>query len=269
MRSVVCLLCLFFWCLPLFPGCALAEAPSYAALSTGGEPASCGEEPAESLTVAEANTLLKGLGVQVKEVKKAPIRGMWELTMERGGERSVAYLDHDRKYLVPGPVFDIANRTLATAAGSASRPAATVAPASIPLADSLVMGNPEGTKRLFVFTDPDCPFCARLHWELVKLSYLEPDLAIYLKMFPLKMHPQAFDKARVILGRHSLKLLETAFVGGQLPPAGPADPSGPVEETLQVGERIGISSTPTVVLPDGRIAPGVKSAAELKRLIDW
>jgi thiol:disulfide interchange protein DsbC len=94
-------------------------------------------------------------------------------------------------------------------------------------------------------------------------------LAIYLKMFPLKMHPKAYDKARVILGRHSLQLLETAFLGGELPAPGLNDPVGPVDETLRLGGMIGISSTPTLVLPDGRVIPGAKSAPELKRLMDW
>jgi len=224
-------------------------------------------ETAPRLTVAEANLLLAGLGVEVKEVRVAPINGMWELIMEKSGERSVAYLDREKRHLVPGPVFDIASKSLVGAQVVAPPHTGKVDTASIPLTDSIVMGNPNGKKRLIVFTDPDCPFCAKLHWELVKLTYMEPDLAIYVKMFPLKTHPKAYDKARVILGGKSPKLLDKAFAGESLPDPGLNDPSRPVDDTIKIGETIGVSGTPTLVLPDGRLLAGVRSATQLKDLI--
>jgi len=228
-------------------------------------------EAAAPLTVAEANTLLAGLGVEVKEVREAPISGMWELIMEKSGERSVAYLDREKRHLVPGPVFDIASKSLVGAQVGPPQQAQPTKPdaASIPLTDSIVMGNLQGKKRLFVFTDPDCPYCAKLHWELVRLTYMEPDLAIYVKMFPLAMHPKAYDKARVILGGHSLKLLDKAFAGEALPAPGPQDAAKAVDDSIKLGERFGINSTPTLILPDGRVLPGVRSAPDIKKLLTF
>lgn len=226
--------------------------------------------PSTTLSAPEANRLLSGLGVQVKEVYDAPISGMWELVMERSGERSVAYLDHEKKHLFPGPIFDLTSKSLVGAQVPRPQPQpqpSRVDAASIPVADAILMGNPQGKKRLFVFTDPDCPFCASLHRELVRLTTMEPDLAIYVKMFPLKMHPKAFDKARVILGSRSLKLLDQAFSGEELPPPGPNDTAEAVEESIRLADALGISSTPTMVLPDGRVVPGVKGALAIKMLL--
>ncbi|MBS1112386.1 MAG: hypothetical protein H6Q92_148, partial [Nitrospirae bacterium] len=44
------------------------------------------------------------------------------------------------------------------------------------------------------------------------------DIAFYIKMFPLKMHPGAYEKARTIICEKSLKLLEDAFEKKQIPP---------------------------------------------------
>ncbi|MCM0083698.1 DsbC family protein [Geomonas sp. Red32] len=223
---------------------------------------------ADNLDVKEANALLSGLGVTVKEVHDAPVSGMWELILEKSGERSVAYLDHAKKHLMPGPVFDLTTRSLVGA--QVRRPPMSptkVDVSSLPKEDSIVLGNPAGTKKMFVFTDPDCPFCKQLHWELLKLAGMEPDLTIYIKMFPLKMHPKAYDKARVILAKHSPKLLDKAFAGEEIPAAGANDPSAPVDASLKLGEKLGVSGTPTMVLPDGRVMTGVKSAVELKKLI--
>ena len=228
-----------------------------------------GGAPPRIPSVAEANALLAGLGVKVKEVRQSPVRGLWEVVLEKGGARTLGYLDYQKRHLMPGPIFDLATGKLAgqepfrPPRALPERPDAS----SIPLADAIVMGNPKGTKKLIVFTDPDCPYCARLHWELVKLTYMEPELTIYVKMFPLRIHPRAYDKARVILGEHSLKLLDKAFSGEPLPQPGPKDLAKSVDDSIRAGERLGIDSTPTLVLPDGRILPGVRSALDIKKLL--
>ena len=140
-------------------------------------------------------------------------------------------------------------------------------PAKLGAQNSLVLGNPYGKKKLFVFTDPECPFCGKLHAELKKLTATEPQLAVYIKLYPLKMHPKAYDKARVILGAKSLALLERSFAGGALPAPGPKDSRKPVDATIRFAEANGIHSTPTLVLSDGRVVTGFRDAASIKALL--
>ena len=252
----------FFLLLSLpFAGGALAMSPQE---GCGGACDKC-----HSLTVQEANTILTGLGVEVKGVNPAVVNGLWELAVEQAGKQGVAYIDYGKKHLIPGPIFDIAAKAPVGGAVNLPPPPASVNVESIPLADSIVMGNPKGKKRLFVFTDPDCPYCARMHGELGKLAAMEPDLVIYIKMFPLRMHPDAYDKARVILGARgkSMDLLEKAFSGQKLPPPGAKDAKKPVDDSIKFAESIGINSTPTLILPDGRIMPGFLEAAAIKELV--
>ena len=221
-----------------------------------------------SLTTEEAGTIFKGLG-EVKSVKMSPVKGLYEVTVQQGNRQAVAYLDFSKKLLVPGPIFDTTTKTSLT-------PPPVELPkilskeelAKIPLTDSIVMGNPNGKKRLIVFTDPVCPFCVRLHGELKKLVAMEPDLAIYIKMFPLKMHPDAYDKARVILGSGSLEMLEKAFAKESLPAPGSKDPKEPVDETLKVGEALGIDGTPAIIFPDGRLVAGARDAKTLGKMLE-
>jgi thiol:disulfide interchange protein DsbC len=228
------------------------------AMGCGGECASC-----HSLGQEEAARLLEGVGT-VQSVKMAPVRGLYEITMEKDGRQRVAYLDYGKKHLMPGPIYEIAS---SGSPASAPQKVARVATEKIPLENSLVMGNPHGKKKLFVFTDPECPFCARLHGELKKLVAMEPDLAVYIKLFPLKMHPHAYDKARVILGAHSQEMLDKAFAGGTLPKPGAGDSADPVEATIKVAGSLGIDATPTLVLPDGEIIVGGRDAETLKEML--
>ncbi|HEY5974986.1 MAG TPA: DsbC family protein [Geobacteraceae bacterium] len=219
-----------------------------------------------SLSDQDAAKLLKEIGV-VKSVKMAQVRGLYEVTLEKDGKQAIAYLDYGKKYLMPGPIFSLATRQVVGGAQPQPKPVEKVDVAKIPLAGSLIMGNAKGSKRLIVFTDPECPYCAKLHGELKKLVAAEPDLAIYIKLYPLKMHPSAYDKARVILGRNSLELLDKSFAGQSLPAASEKDRKDPVDESMKLAESFGISATPTLVLPDGRVIMGYRPFEELKGLL--
>ena len=220
-----------------------------------------------TLSRQEATTLLHDLG-EVKDVKLAPVKGLYEVTMQRDNRQAIIYVDFGKKLLVPGPIFDLASkRTITPPPVELPKILSKAELAKIPTANSIVMGNPSGKKRLFVFTDPDCSFCAKLHGELKKLVAMEPELVIYIKMFPLKMHPQAYDKARVLLGSKSLEMLEKAFAHGELPQPGDNDPKEPVDETIKLGESLGINGTPALILPDGRVIAGAREAGALRELL--
>ena len=227
----------------------------------GGDCSGC-----HSLTVKEANTLLKGMG-EVKKVNAAAVRGLWELDFVKDGKRAVAYMDYSKKHIMPGPVFSLATRApIAKAAETKPAPPAKVKVSSIPLTNSVIMGNPAAKKKLFVFTDPDCPFCSKLHTELKKLVESDKKLAVYVKLFPLKMHPNAYDKSRAIMSGDANKLLDDAFSGAKLP-APAADAGKGVDETVRLAQSLGIKATPTLVLPDGRVMPGYREAAEIRKLL--
>jgi thiol:disulfide interchange protein DsbC len=92
------------------------------------------------------------------------------------------------------------------------------------------------------------------------------DIAFYIKMFPLKMHPGAYEKARTIICEKSLKLLEDAFEKKQIPP--PKCKTTVLDENIKLAGKLGISGAPTLIMPDGRVIPGFHDAQALKNLVD-
>jgi thiol:disulfide interchange protein DsbC len=221
-----------------------------------------------TFTVAEANKIFKDVG-DVKAVKASPVKGLWELTIERDGRQAIIYTDFGKKLLIPGPIFDIATkRPITPPPVEIPKKISRAELEKIPLANSIILGKPNGKKRMFVFTDPDCPYCSRLHGELKKLIAMEPELAIYIKMFPLKMHPNAYDKARVILGSKSPEMLDKAYAGEKLPSPGVNDAKAAVDETISMGEKLGIEGTPAMIMPDGRLISGAMNAERIELLIE-
>ena len=91
------------------------------------------------------------------------------------------------------------------------------------------------------------------------------DIVFYIKMFPLKSHPAAYDKAKAILCEKSLALLEDAHAKKPIPK--PTCETTAVDESIKLGEKLGLSSVPALIFPDGRVMPGYKDAKTLLGLI--
>ncbi len=100
-----------------------------------------------------------------------------------------------------------------------------------------------------------------------KVTKERKDIAFYIKMFPLKsLHPGAYEKAKAIVCEKSLRLLEDSFEKKQLP--APKCKTTAVDDSIKLGEKLGISGAPTLILPDGRLIPGFRDANGIKELID-
>lgn len=84
------------------------------------------------------------------------------------------------------------------------------------------------------------------------------DVAFYVKMFPLAMHKGAYDKAKAIVCEKSVALLEDAFAHKELPK--PKCDTKVVDENIKLAEKLGISGTPAMIFPDGRLVPGAIDA---------
>lgn len=91
------------------------------------------------------------------------------------------------------------------------------------------------------------------------------DIVFFIKMFPLSIHPGAYEKAKAIVCEKSLPLLEDAYAGKQLPK--PKCETTVVDENIKLAERLGISSLPSLIFPDGRVIPGYKDSKTLLNMI--
>jgi len=231
-----------------------------------GECASC-----HRLSIQEAEQLLKKTGGTVTSIKQAPISGMFELLMEKGGKKGVIYIDYAKKNFMQGFIVNFETLTKVSAHDKELPQPNLIShadPGNIPVENAIVMGNPQGSKKMYVFTDPDCPYCRQLHVELKKLEKIAPDLIINVMLYPLPTHPEAFDKSRAILTFKNRSTLDKAFDGSTLPAVGSKDGNRELNEIINYARRNGITVTPSIVLPDGTVLAGFKTAEELKNMLD-
>jgi len=93
------------------------------------------------------------------------------------------------------------------------------------------------------------------------------DIAFYIKLFPLiKLHPDAYWKSKSIVCSGSLEFLEAAFEKKNIPQ--PSCETVVVDKNIKLAGRLGITGTPTSVLPDGSVLIGVQPADKLIEVID-
>ncbi len=216
-----------------------------------------------SLTKKETIQLLGDMVDKVNRVEFAEIPGLWVAEVEKGQKKLPVYIDFSKQYLISGNVIRLNDKENLTRKRSARMNRVDVS--TIPLQDALLLGKPSAKTKVIVFTDPECPYCKKLHKELKEVIRRDPEIAFLIKLFPLKMHPNAYEISRSIICNNSMELLEISFAGKPVPPA--TCDTKAVDQTLALVGELGIRSTPTLVMPDGLVVPGYKKAEALLALI--
>ena len=137
---------------------------------------------------------------------------------------------------------------------------------SIPVDDAILLGRADAKSKVIVFTDPECPYCKKVHSEMQEVVKADPNIAFLIKLMPLKSHPNSYGLSKTILcSTNPLSVLDAFFAGAPVAPS--ACPTTKVDETLATAAQLGITSTPTLIMPDGTIMPGYKKAPDLLKLL--
>ncbi len=240
-------------------------------LSFGGCEPDCAK--CHSLSDDEALEIMKTFdsGVKVNNIQISPSKGLWEVELERGGKKSLVYIDFSKENLIVGQIVQIKSKKNLTHAKVLELNKVDVS--LIPLDDAIVLGKRDAEKKVILFDDPDCPYCKKLHHALKDMLKTREDIAIYIKMFPLmKIHPDAYQKAKIIICDKSIQTLEDAFdKKGKFkkkPFPEPSCNSNAVDENIKLAKSFGITGTPTIILPDGRVLTGAIDPAAILQEID-
>jgi len=217
-----------------------------------------------SLTRDEAVTIL-GSGVDnVLSVAMSPVSGLWEVDVEKAGQRLPLYVDFSKEYVIAGQIIQISTKKNLT--GSRILSMNRVDVSQIPLDGAIIVGKADAKRRIIVFDDPNCPHCAKLHVTAKGIVAKNPDVAFFVRPFPRNRDKETHDRALSIVCAGTVQALEDAFAGKPLPKG--TCGSNAVDETIRTAERFNIRSTPTMIFPDGRVIPGALEAAAILSLLN-
>ena len=198
--------------------------------------------------------------MSVESVVKTPYAGLYEVYMNG----QIVYTDEKFSFLiVDGRVVDPKSKKDMTSERLNELNKIDFASLPLDLAVKVVKGN--GSRKMAVFSDPDCPFCKRLEQnELVDLT----DVTIYTFLLPLdQLHPDAANKAKQIwCSPDRAKAWQDWVMQGTLPKkTNTCDV--PLDKIAAVAKKYAVSSTPTIFFADGKRMTGAYPAAEIEKAL--
>ncbi|HEY8623205.1 MAG TPA: DsbC family protein [Casimicrobiaceae bacterium] len=207
-------------------------------------------------------------GAPISNVSRSPYFGLYEAQLDD----RMLYTDGKVNFVIVGSVYDTATRTNLTE--QRMKRMNRVAWDSLPLELAIKKVKGDGSRKLAIFSDADCPYCKRLEAEMKGLD----NVTIYTFLFPIdQLHPDSAHKSAMIwCSPDRIKAWDEWFDTGKLPD-NKGDCATPIAQTALLGQKYHVNATPTLVFADGSITPGAlpldrieaemkQAAAEIKKL---
>ena len=194
-------------------------------------------------------------GAPISNVSRSPYFGLYEAQID---DRMI-YTDARVNYVLVGSVYDTTTRINLT--DRRLRELNRVAWDTLPLELAIKKVKGDGSRKLAIFADADCPFCKRLETEMKGLD----NVTIYTFLFPIDaLHPEAARKsAQIWCSADPVKAWDDWFEAGKLPD-NKGDCPTPIAQTAKLGAKYHVNATPTLIFADGSVTPGALPLAELE-----
>lgn len=190
----------------------------------------------------------------IDDVKPSPIAGLYEVTV--GGE--TVLISADGKYLLTGDLIEVATRTNLSEKKRGKKILSAIEQAGEK--DMIVIGPVKAKHTITVFTDVDCPYCAKLHSEVPQLN--QAGVKVRYLLYPRAGTNSETYKRSVAVwcAKDRIKAVGIAKSGGALEMK---TCDNPVAANFKLGQSLGITGTPTIVLDNGQVLPGYVPAEKL------
>ena len=199
-------------------------------------------------------------GYDANSVKATPIQGLYEFT----GEGRVLYISQDGRYIVNGNIIDLQDKVNLTEQSQSK------------LTQQVINGYDEKKMIIFpaegktqnlpiVFALLHDSLCSMLHKEVPKLN--KAGISVRYLMYPRAGAGSATFKKSVSAwcADDQKKAIAIAKEGGVVEAK---NCDNPVQEQFDLGQAIGVTGTPTLVLESGKVLPGFVPADQLIKILN-
>jgi thiol:disulfide interchange protein DsbC len=197
--------------------------------------------------------------MRIEQITLSPIPELYEVV---AGSR-IFYVSADGHYLLHGNLLDLHTKQDLTAARSSKIKKAALDSLS---EEQMIVFSPENPKHtITVFTDIDCGYCRKLHQEIGE--FMAKGIKVRYLFFPRAGvgSPSYTKSVSVWCSPNRNQALTDAKSGKTLPNL---TCDNPVQKHMELGELMGVTGTPSIILESGRILPGYVPAQRLERYLN-
>jgi thiol:disulfide interchange protein DsbC len=193
----------------------------------------------------------------VEKVFRTPYPNVYEVLMDN----KLFYTDEQVSYVMVGNLIDV--KTSQNLTQQRLRKLTAIEWKDLPLDLAIRKVKGDGSRRLAVFSDPMCPHCATLERELAKIT----NVTIYTFLYPIeRLHKGATDRSRAIWCSPDRAKAWDEYMLNRVEPRAKPCPD-PIKKLDELGTRLKVSSTPTLVFGDGTVVIGGIPAAQVDKLL--
>jgi thiol:disulfide interchange protein DsbC len=215
--------------------------------------------PAAAQMVQQA---VKGLAANIKidSIAPAPMPGFYQVIA--GGQ--MVYVSTDGKYLMHGDLIDLGkHQNLGDAAWSQFRKDEL---AKVPASQRIVFAPAHPKYTVSVFTDVNCGFCRALHEHVAEFN--KAGIAVEYLAWPREgvtttagRPTPTYTEMVSVWCAADRKAAFTAAKEGHTPKV--VTCTNPVKDQFDLGLKLGVSGTPTIIGPDGSMLGGYVTPEQL------
>ena len=186
-------------------------------------------------------------GAALNKLRPSPIPGLYEVI----DGTNIYYITRDGRYIISGTIFHIKSHTNLTAI---KRDALRIRVINAVGESNMILFSPAKPKRtITVFTDVDCPYCAKFHLDVPKLNRV--GIKVRYLLFPRAgLGSSTYKKSVAVWCAKDRKKTLGDIKAGKKWLARTCP--NPVAEHFRLGQKIGVQGTPTIVFDTGRMLPG-------------
>jgi thiol:disulfide interchange protein DsbC len=199
--------------------------------------------------------------LQVHEVRETPMPGLYELIMSSG---EILLSDRSGQFLITGELYMTQAQGLTNLTAQTRQFQVKGWIDAVP-EDQMIIFSPENpTATITVFTDVDCTYCRRLHHDVEAIN--ARGIAVRYMAYPRGgADSTAYPKMVSVWCAQDRERAMTQAKNGQNLPE--RECQNTVLDHHSLGNRVGITGTPAIILPDGTLVPGYMEVDRLSALV--
>ncbi|MAD54337.1 bifunctional protein-disulfide isomerase/oxidoreductase DsbC [Idiomarina sp. UBA3162] len=195
---------------------------------------------------------LEQLGIEVMSIKPSGIEGVFELSTNQG----IVYLSEDGENLLAGSLYKLSTGAPENKTEQALQ---TLRKAKVAEhQDEMITYRSSKEKHVVtIFTDTTCGYCQRLHNNLG--SYLDKGITVQYLAFPRGGlgSKGGRELQQAWCAKDGSEALSSLFNEQAISATTLCD--NPVAQHYRLGQMLGVTGTPALILPDGRMLAGLRT----------